>query len=118
MANSTTVDHQALMNAFDGDRTLLAEAIGFFIEDYPPVLDDIRRSMSAADGDGLKRSAHALKGMLGNFGATEACLLADRLEAMGRNRSAENGSHLIADLADKIERIVQDLNRLTQDSCS
>lgn len=115
MPDHIAVDHKTLLEAFEGDRILLAEAVGFFIEDYPPIVDNIHQSLTADDGDGLKRNAHSLKGMLGNFGAHRAYRLAAQLESMGRTHSLEDGSRILLNLTREVEFVVQDLKRLIQD---
>ena len=54
--------------------------IALFHENTPRLLDDIRASVVRRDGGDLARSAHALIGSLGAFGAKEAQSLARQLE--------------------------------------
>jgi len=73
-----------------GDRTLLGAVIRFFFEDYPAMLDKIRVAVGESNAHALERSAHALKGLAANFGATQVISLTAALEQMGRSGELAN----------------------------
>jgi PAS domain S-box-containing protein len=83
-AGPTELDPVALLDAFGGNRQLLREVIGVFLEDLPVRLDGIREAASAADGAALAAAAHTLKGTAGMFLAGRLARIARRLEAAGR----------------------------------
>ena len=60
-------DKDALLKAFDNDWDFLKEVLDMFIADYPQMLKNIHDAIQTKDAPALQRTAHALKGMLGNF---------------------------------------------------
>ena len=77
-------DPVIVLQRVDGDRDLLREIGGLFLQDAPRLLSDIRNAVSRADPKALEHSAHTLKGSVGNFGARIAFEAALALEQMGR----------------------------------
>ena len=78
-------DPNAVLKRVDGDRDLLKEIAGLFFEDTPRLMVEIRKAIECSDANALERSAHTLKGSIGNFGARHASEFAYSLEQMGRN---------------------------------
>lgn len=89
--NEIAFDTGKLMQAFDNDTEFLKEAVEMFLEDYPPMIESINQALSAGDYEELGRTAHGLKGMLGNFQADEAVQQAFMLETMGKDRQGNGG---------------------------
>ena len=81
---SDAFNEQELMESIDGDLEFLEETIEIFVEDGPPLLQEIARAVTAGDAAALATSAHSLKGMLSNFYATPAVAAALELERKGR----------------------------------
>ncbi len=77
-------DKEALLRAFDNDLGFFKEVVDMFVSDYPKMMSDISKAIDTGDAATLRRTAHALKGMLGNFHAETAAQKAYRLEEMGR----------------------------------
>jgi CheY-like chemotaxis protein/HPt (histidine-containing phosphotransfer) domain-containing protein len=73
-----------LHRATGGNQKLQRTLITAFLEDAPKTLSLIRRAATTKDGKKLASSAHALKGSIAIFGATNAVAIARELEAMGR----------------------------------
>ena len=82
--NTLSFDPEIVLERVDGDRELLREIGGLFLQDAPRLLADIRNAVSCADARALEHSAHTLKGSVGNFGARTAFEAAMALEQMGR----------------------------------
>lgn len=78
----TTFDADALIAEY-GDEDLIAELVQLWLDQAPPQMQAIDAAIAAADGPGLKRAAHKMRGSIATFGADEAVSLAERLEAMG-----------------------------------
>jgi two-component system sensor histidine kinase/response regulator len=93
------LDENAVLRAFDNDKSFLNESVKIFRKEYPLLIEGLGRAITAADSAGIERNAHALKGMLGNFRAGNAVKTAQNLENMGRNKD-------IADAADHFERLI------------
>ena len=91
-------DPTVVLNRVDNDRDLLKEISSLFFEDTPRLITEVRNAITRGDGKALERSAHTLKGSVGNFGARVAFDAAFSLEQMGRNgdfaRAAETFSRL------------------------
>src|SRR5262249_11913578 len=74
----------ALLGGVGGDKRLLEKPAKFFLTDLPRLLARIRTASKAGDGEELAKAAHALKGAIGNFGATRAVAAAAELERLGK----------------------------------
>jgi len=83
-ADPVAVDITLLLKAFDGDWNFLKEVVEVFLDDYPRLLENLRRSCIEDDCDTFMRSAHSLKGMLKNFRVETAAEVAFDLEKKGR----------------------------------
>jgi len=103
---------EKLLQAFDDDMEFLEEAIGMFCEDYPPMIAAIDQALSAGDNDELGRTAHGLKGMLGNFQADAAVGHAFSLENMGKNKNCNGGREVFTALVEEVDTLEKALIRL------
>jgi two-component system sensor histidine kinase/response regulator len=112
------VDRASLLKAFDQDWEFFSEAVDMFIEDYPAMVEEIRSAITDTDAERLRRQAHALKGMLGNFQATNAVTAAKSLEEMGRDRCLDNAGAAVGRLAAEVERLRAALENLVKESPS
>jgi len=64
-----------------GDRELLAEMIGLYLEDGPMLVEAMRQGLADSDCAAVRMAAHTLAGTAGNFDATKVTALAQQLEA-------------------------------------
>ena len=109
-------DKDALLKAFDNDWDFLREIIDMFMADYPEMLKHIQDAIRAEDAPALQRTAHALKGMLGNFQVETAAQKAYTLEKMGSEGTLEHAADIYAQLSaelDSLERIFLDMSEET-----
>ncbi|HUJ41501.1 MAG TPA: response regulator [Candidatus Acidoferrales bacterium] len=83
-ASADPLSKAAIVARFGGDARLAAQLARMFLKDAPRLLGSVRRAARRGDSDGLARSAHALKGAVGHFGALAARSAAARLEDLGR----------------------------------
>ena len=97
-----SLDQDALLNAFDNDWDFLKEAVDMFVSDYPPMIKTINKALKAGDADTVRRTAHALKGMVGNFQAKTTAKAALKLEELGRNNYLEGMNQAYEALADEL----------------
>jgi two-component system sensor histidine kinase/response regulator len=109
-------DKSSLLKAFDHDWDFFAEAVDMFLEDYPPMVDEIRLAVVESDAERLRRQAHALKGMLGNFQAQDAVSVARELEEMGREKRLEDAESAATKLAAQVEMVKTALENLLKES--
>ncbi len=104
-ADSPTIDNKLLMKGFDGDWNFLKEVIEIFLDDYPRLIDNLRKSFEDGDCNTLMRSAHSLKGMLKNFQAEKAAETAFDLEKKGKAENLSDVEMGIEDLSAQIAQI-------------
>jgi len=60
----------------------------------------------------VERTAHTLKGSVGNFGARSAVQAAQRLEAMARDRDLNEAPQAVILLESEINRVTTELEGL------
>jgi two-component system, sensor histidine kinase and response regulator len=92
------LDAEYILAHVDGDRGLLAEVVQIFHADLPRLIAEIRGSLDDGDAARLERSAHALKGSVGNFGASRAYETALAFERMGREGTLTGAAGRMAEL--------------------
>jgi two-component system sensor histidine kinase/response regulator len=98
-------DREAVLARVEGDLELLKEIVELFLGEAPDLLRSIRESLERRDAASLERSAHALKGSVGNFGAKGAYETALKLETMGREADLNGAPETFAELEAKISRL-------------
>ncbi len=69
---------------------IVDQLVDLFAAGTPPVIAELRAAIDAGDGDGVRRSAHKLKGSCQNIGATFMATLCRTLET-GEADLAEDG---------------------------
>jgi HPt (histidine-containing phosphotransfer) domain-containing protein len=75
----------AALDHIGGDRELLVEVAGLFLENSPRLMVQIKEAVEAGNSYKLEQAAHALKGSASNFAAESTVEAALRLETMGRS---------------------------------
>ncbi len=110
--NAPVFNRQALLQAFDSDWAFFSEAVQIFLHDCPPMMAELNAALEGVDGEALRRSAHALKGMLGNFLAETAVSHAAELERCGRDAELVAAQGTLALLASEVDRLTQQLSAL------
>ena len=81
-----------------GDKELLKELADMLLKSLPELLAQIREAMSKNDARTVERSAHSLKGAVGNFGARRAVAAAYRLEQIAREGLLAEASEAFLEL--------------------
>jgi signal transduction histidine kinase/DNA-binding response OmpR family regulator len=99
------VDLAVALEATNGDKELLLEAVKLFLErDYPRHLEGLRAGLARRDARAIKRAAHGIKGVVDSFGGRAACDAALRLETIGRKGDLDGAQSAMAALETEIER--------------
>jgi signal transduction histidine kinase/CheY-like chemotaxis protein len=91
---ATAIDRDQLMARLGGDQELLVDVVRLFLSDCPQRLAAIKAAVDARDAEGIRTTAHALKGAAGNLAATrlfDAARTLERIGAEGRLDAAEAG---------------------------
>ena len=81
------VEYEASLQRLGGDKELFVEFIDIFMSDSPKMVEDICEAVDKSDPVQLEKSAHALKGLMLNFGAKACCDSALAFEIAGRENN-------------------------------
>jgi PAS domain S-box-containing protein len=112
-SNAVPYDRRAVLEVLDGDNNALRELAQMFLTDYPPLLSKASRILDDGDIESLPDVAHTLKGMIGNFSASNASKAAQsfyRLAHEGnRDKAAKAFQRLESRLAELAAALLQDL---------
>ena len=75
---------EAALARLGGDRELLAELAGMFLDQLPELLQQTGEGLAGQDTGAAVTPAHTLKGLLAQFGAEAAFALAREVESAAR----------------------------------
>ena len=98
------VVYEKILEEFDNDRDFLSEIITGFLANVKRQLAVIEEGIHAADGDTVKREAHAIKGGAANLMAVELSQAAARIETMAKDSDFDQGDTLFTRLEKEFER--------------
>jgi PAS domain S-box-containing protein len=104
------VEYESSLKRLGGDRELFAEFVEIFMSDSPKMLDDICSAVDSDDSQSLEKTAHALKGLMSNFGAKSCCDSALALELAGREQNVESVKDELPKLRDLYEQLCAELS--------
>jgi HPt (histidine-containing phosphotransfer) domain-containing protein len=105
-AHQGPIDLAVAMRYLGGDRRLLVELVGIFLDDGPKRLDSLRVALSASDVRQIEQVAHSLRGSAAILGATDLQSAAVALEDAAHDGHAENGPQMVARIASELERAI------------
>ena len=106
------------LRRLDGDKSLLIDLIGFYLEDYPSLLVRIDAAAAKNDAASLERAAHSMKGLVANFDAALAKEAAQQLETSAKQRDIAEVSGLIESLKQAADELAEHLERYRQSEAS
>jgi PAS domain S-box-containing protein len=104
-ARAEVFDRQETLARMDGDWELFREVIDIFAVDSRTMLAAVHDAIAAGDAPGLNRSAHTLKGALGNFSARVPLELVRKLEYCGKSGDLSGAWENYAELEAELERL-------------
>lgn len=107
------LNQQELWKHLDGDVVLLRELTVLFVDNYPAYLQAIRRALRQQDCAAVIAGALTIKGMVSNFGATEALEAAARLETLGHQGALPQAAETYLVLDHALERLDHALQELS-----
>jgi HPt (histidine-containing phosphotransfer) domain-containing protein len=110
------VNTTELLQRIDADRAFLAELVGTFREEYPGMIQDAQGAIGRGDAAGVERVGHALKGALGNLGASGASSLAGEMETMGRIDNLALADAKLIETEHEVHRALEALDTLLLES--
>jgi len=108
------LDRAIALSRVGGDTELLQEMAQLFLEEYPSQLNVVRTAVQARDAKALERSAHSLKGSIGNFGAESAHQAAFALEMMGRQGNLDHVEDALRRLESTLSALKPEMECLAQ----
>ena len=102
---AVVLDVEGTLARFDGDQQLFQDIIGFFLEDSPPLWNELKQSVAAENESEVRSAAHALKGLAAGCGGMRAAQAAQRVETAGADGDLENIDALMTDLESELEQL-------------
>jgi HPt (histidine-containing phosphotransfer) domain-containing protein len=108
LSTDPVLDVRGALARLDGDDSLLVDLIGFFLEDSPKMVDDLKQATAAKDSQQLKMSAHALKGLVASCGGARAAAAAQRLENAAAGNDLSEVDSLLESLLRELEQVRQE----------
>jgi PAS domain S-box-containing protein len=111
-ARPSAFDLAMALGRVDGDAELLKELAGLFLDECPQRMAEIHRAILERDASGLRKSAHALRGSVANFGAPAATEAAGRLEKGGHDQDWGDAEPAWAALKEAIGELTPALAKL------
>ena len=99
-----------LLDRVEGDRELLVELFGLFLEELPGNRDALLKAIDAGDLEKTAGAAHKMKGMLANLSAFHMASLASEIELAARARDPAKMQLLVPDLDAAIDGFSAALN--------
>jgi signal transduction histidine kinase/CheY-like chemotaxis protein len=100
---------EGLLHRVGGDRKLLRQMISTFLRETPKRLETIEKAIRRKNSVDLSSCAHALKGSLGIFAATEAFQHSQSLQELGRASEFEESRRIFRLLLEEIAKLQQNL---------
>lgn len=111
---SAVLDPTVMLTRLGGDQKLLRELMGVFLQDYPPLVTEIRNAIEAGDAAALNEAAHSLKGMVAFFDVRSVTSAALNLEILGRRGKLDEAPAALAVLEQELARLQRVLNGLME----
>jgi two-component system, sensor histidine kinase and response regulator len=102
-------DLKELMERLGGDQEFLRELLVMFREDVRMNLEKSRKAMAERDYEGLSRTAHTMKGMLGNLSMGAAAETAAALEKTSRENQQDDSKELLEKLVKELDGILPEV---------
>jgi PAS domain S-box-containing protein len=112
----TSFQPAAFVARLGGDVELAQRLSRVFLSEAPDLLAQVQSALERRDADAVAASAHALKGMLGNFGASDAYATAARLEATAVDGDLTSAAELCRTLETALDRLTPALHPLIVDA--
>ena len=79
----TALNIAKLLGHLGGDKRVLGSLVATFLKTVPRTFEALRAAVEADDPKGVAAAAHAIRGSVGIFGATELIEISRRIEKMG-----------------------------------
>lgn len=107
-------DRVSLLDRVGGDRLLLKEVVGMFIEEAREMIPQVHQSIGLGDRQEVARQCHSMKGIIGNFSAPAAFGAALRLEKIALDGDWGNAIDGFEQLKQEVEQLIVALDALSE----
>jgi HPt (histidine-containing phosphotransfer) domain-containing protein len=101
-----SVDLAVALHWVGGDRRLLGELVGVFVEEAPARLAELRQAVRTQDAATLERVAHTLKGSAGLLGAQSLRTASGMVEERAIGKRLEGTPDLVAGIERELARVL------------
>ncbi len=108
------IDYSQALDRVGGDRELLAELAGLFLDEYPRLLSASNAGIENADLPAAAAAAHQLKGLLAQFGSEQGRQLALALESAAKTGGTADASAALDQLSTHLDELHDTFVRLSQ----
>ena len=105
------VDWKAALDTVGGDQDLLRDLTQVFVDEAKSMLDDVRNARDSQQPKDLRRAAHSLKGALRHLGASQAAVVAQKLELAGETEDFGDVPGLCEKLAVEVAQVVAEFRK-------
>lgn len=109
--SETEVYCQRLLAVFDGDSDLLMRVAELFSESAPELIERLKQESADGNAAGIARTAHTLRGSLGNITAQHAEKLAGEIEELAGKELLTGLDERIAELTYEVDLVLVELGR-------
>jgi two-component system sensor histidine kinase/response regulator len=100
-----TLDEERLLQTVEGDRGLMGELAGLFLEDAPTQIAAIRAAIAGNRAPELQAAAHALKGAAATLAAGRVAAAAQKLEMLGASGAVGDAATALVELDNAFARL-------------
>lgn len=111
---SEVIDIPVALLGLQGNKKLLKEISGMFLDELPKYLAAIQEAVQQGDSHKLDRASHTLKGAVGNFAATSSFEAAHAIEMIGKSGDLAGAEKAIAGLFKEIEKLKPVLEKIAR----
>jgi len=95
-----------------GEPDVLAQVLNLFLQETPKRIDRLKAACREGDPDEVHRTAHSLKGSVGNIGARAMFSVCRDLDDHARAGDLTKSGELMAALAREYARVEAEIRRL------
>jgi HPt (histidine-containing phosphotransfer) domain-containing protein len=112
LEEATLLDLDGALRRMGGDRNLLSCLAKVFAEDSPGLLDRLTSAVATMQGEQIRAAAHALRGLVANFGSQSLMQPLRQLEELGARDDLMHARSLLQEVCDKTNRLQDSLQEL------
>jgi len=102
-------DLPAALERLGGNQDLLREAVQFFHDDVPKLVERMKNAAAQENGAELSRAAHSLRGLVVNFSAEATESAAREVEQMGQSGNLSRATKAVRRVEKEIARLTKEL---------